>query len=148
MKGKILDFNFQNKLGVILAEDGNRYSMNSIEWKSNNSPDINQIVDFVIDGDNAVSIYMDKIESLPETKSKVLTVLLALFFGGLGLHKFYLGCNTAGFIMLVLFLGGFVIFGISTFIVGIIAFIEFIKYIFTAKEDFQRIYFENKKCWF
>ncbi len=83
-----------------------------------------------------------------EGKNKLVAMLLALFLGGLGIHKFYLGCNTAGITMLVIFILGFIILGIPSIIIGLIAFIKAIKYIMKSDEDFKKIYVENQKCWF
>lgn len=148
MKGKILDFNIQSATGVISADDGKRYNFSSSEWKSDKSPAINQIVDFSIDADSATAIYLEKNTFEIGEKNKIVAALLAFFLGGLGIHKFYLGCNTAGVIMLVLFLFGFILLGIPSIIIGVIAFIEFVIYIIKSDEDFQRIYVDNKKCWF
>ena len=148
MKGKILDFSIQNGLGVISADDGKRYNFSASDWKSDKSPTANQIVDFSINGEDATGIYLDKNVASSEGKSKIVAALLAFFLSGLGIHKFYLGCNTAGIIMLVVFFLGFVILGIPTLIIGVIAFIEFIMYLIKSDDDFQRIYVDNKKCWF
>ena len=59
MKGKILGFNIQSSSGVISADDGQRYNFTTTEWKSDKSPAVNQIVDFVIDGENATGIYLE-----------------------------------------------------------------------------------------
>lgn len=147
MKGKILDFNIQSSSGVISGNDGNRYNFTSSEWKSDKSPATNQVVDFSVDGGNATSIYLES-SSVSGEKSKIVAGLLAFFLGGLGIHKFYLGCNGAGIIMLVVFLLGFVLFGLPSIIIAVIAFIEFIVYIIKSDEDFERIYVQNKKCWF
>jgi len=148
MKGKILDFSIQNGVGVISADDGKRYNFSASDWKSDKSPATNQIVDFSINGEDATGIYLDRNVSSAEGKSKIIAALLAFFLGGIGIHKFYLGCNTAGIIMLVLFLAGFVVLGIPTLVIGLIAFIEFILYLIKSDEDFNRVYVENKKCWF
>lgn len=148
MKGKILDFNIQSASGVISGDNGERYNFSSSEWKSDKNPSANQIVDFSIDGENATGIYLEKNISSGEGKSKIVAALLAFFLGGLGIHKFYLGCNSAGIIMLVVFLFGFILLGIPSLIIGVIAFIEFIMYLIKSDEDFQRIYVDNKKCWF
>ena len=61
-------------------------------------------------------------------KSKVTAVLLTFFFGGLGIHKFYLGQNVAGILYLLFF---------WTFIPGIIAFFEFIFLLVMSDKDFN-----------
>ena len=148
MKGKILDFNIQSGEGIISGDDSVRYNFSATEWKSDKSPMANQIVDFSISEGDATGIYLDKNVGSSGGKSKIVAALLAFFLGGLGIHKFYLGCNTAGIIMLVLFLGGFILVGIPTIIIGIIAFIEFIIYLIKSDADFQTTYVDNKKCWF
>ncbi|MFR3273322.1 MAG: TM2 domain-containing protein [Slackia sp.] len=61
--------------------------------------------------------------------------LLGIFLGSLGVHKFYLGYNTAGFIMLgVAILGGLLSFGIATSIVWLIGLIEGIIYLVKPSE--------------
>lgn len=149
MKGKILDFNIQNSEGVISAEDGNRYSFSSSQWKGNKSPAINQMVDFSINEDIAESIYLVSTSNTDAgAKSKIVAGVLALFLGGFGVHKFYLGCTTAGIIMLVIFIFGFIAIGIPSLVIGIIAFIEALIYFFKSDDDFKEIYVDNKKCWF
>lgn len=64
-------------------------------------------------------------------KSRVAAVLLALFLGGLGIHKFYLGRPGWG-ILYILFCW--------TFIPTIIAFIEAIVYLCTSDEQFAAKY--------
>jgi len=148
MKGKVLDYSIQNSSGVISGDDGQRYNFSTSEWKSDKSPAVNQVVDFAIDGQNATGIYLEKNAAVAGEKSKIVAALLAFFLGGLGIHKFYLGCNTAGIIMLLVFLFGFVLLGIPSLVIGLIAFIEFIIYLIKSDADFQTIYVDNKKCWF
>jgi TM2 domain-containing membrane protein YozV len=86
-------------------------------------------------------------------KNKVVAALLAFFLGGFGVHKFYLGYNTAGFIMLgvwvVSFMLTFVLIGIfPLMILGVVAFIEAIIYIITPDDEFQRKYVDNQRPWF
>ena len=148
MKGKILDFSIQNSSGVISADDGQRYNFTTSEWKSDKSPVVNQVVDFAVEGQNATGIYVEHSAVGAGDKSKIVAALLAFFLGGLGIHKFYLGCNTAGIVMLLVFLFGFVLLGIPSLVIGVIAFIEFIIYLIKSDADFQTIYVDNKKCWF
>jgi TM2 domain-containing membrane protein YozV len=64
-------------------------------------------------------------------KNKVVAAVLALFLGGLGIHKFYLGQNFAG-IMYLLFSW--------TFVPGIIAFFEFLGLLLMSDRAFDAQY--------
>jgi TM2 domain-containing membrane protein YozV len=146
MKGKILNFNIQNGSGVISGDDGQRYNFVSSEWRSDKNPSANQLVDFKINEDNAIEIYLAA--SASGEKNKIAAALFAFFLGGLGIHKFYLGCTTAGVITLVIFFLGIILLFIPNIIMGIIALIEFVLYLTKSDEEFHRVYVENKKCWF
>lgn len=146
MRGKILDFNIQQSKGIILSDNGERFEFVISEWKSNKSPYVNQIVDFNINENVAESIYTASTKE--SDKNKFVAGILALFLGVLGIHKFYLGCTTAGIVMLVVFLLGIILLGIPSFIIGIIAFIEALIYFFKSDEAFEEKYVLNKSCWF
>ena len=64
-------------------------------------------------------------------KSKGIAVLLALFLGGLGVHKFYLEKPGYGILYIAF---------CWTFVPAIIATIEAIVYLFTSNEDFAEKY--------
>ena len=64
-------------------------------------------------------------------KSKLAAALLALFLGGFGVHKFYLGQIGWGFVYLLF---------CWTLIPAFIAFIEFILYLCTSDQDFSKKY--------
>lgn len=84
---------------------------------------------------------------MPQSKSKVAAGLLAIFLGGLGIHKFYLGYTTQGIILLlVTILGALLLIG--PLITGVISLIEGIIYLTKSDEDFYNIYVANKKEWF
>lgn len=83
------------------------------------------------------------------TKDHVAAGLLAIFLGWLGIHKFYLGYNTAGFIMLaVSILGGIFTVTLATWVIWIIAIIEGILYLTKSQTEFEQMYVLNKKEWF
>ena len=146
MKGKILNFNIQDNTGMISGDDGKRYKFSKADWKTDKQPMNNQVVDFDISGDQATEIYLDR--KVTAEKSKLVAALLALFLGVFGVHKFYLGCNKAGIIMLLCFFPGMLLFGIPMIIISVVAFVEFIIYIIKSDEEFEDIYIDNKKCWF
>ena len=79
-------------------------------------------------------------------KSKIIACLLALFLGTIGVHKFYLGYNTQGIIMLLCGTVGWILF-LPPLVMAIIALIEAIMYISKSDEEFQEIYVDNEKPW-
>ncbi|MGE4513092.1 MAG: TM2 domain-containing protein [Chryseobacterium sp.] len=64
-------------------------------------------------------------------KSKSTTALLALFLGGLGIHRFYLGQNILGILYLVF---------CWTFIPAFIALIDFFAFLFMSEHRFNYKY--------
>lgn len=83
------------------------------------------------------------------TKDHVAAGLLAIFLGAFGIHKFYLGYNTAGFIMLaVTIIGGVLTFTLASWVIWIIAIIEGILYLTKSQSEFEQIYVLNKREWF
>ena len=82
-------------------------------------------------------------------KSKVVAGLLALFFGGLGIHKFYLGYTQAGVIILVAsIVGGLLTSGVANVLIGIVTLVEAIIYFTRSDYEFYQNYVVNKKEWF
>lgn len=83
------------------------------------------------------------------TKDHVAAGLLAIFLGFLGIHKFYLGYNTSGFIMLgVSILGGILTLGIAPSVIWLISVIEGILYFTKSQTEFEQMYVFNKREWF
>lgn len=64
-------------------------------------------------------------------KSKTVAVLLALFLGGLGVHKFYLGRTTAGVLSLVF---------CWTFIPALVALVDIVLMLCTSDADWAKKY--------
>jgi TM2 domain-containing membrane protein YozV len=76
---------------------------------------------------------------------KTAAGVLALVFGFLAVHKFYLGKYTAGFIALILCI---VTLGFGCFIMSPIAWYEGVKYLRMSPEEFEQTYIVQKKDWF
>ena len=75
--------------------------------------------------------------------------LLAILLGGFGVHKFYLGYQTEGIIMLVAWILGLIFTcGIASMAVNVVAVIEGVMYLTKSDEEFVRTYIQNKKGWF
>jgi hypothetical protein len=77
--------------------------------------------------------------------SRVLVAVLALLFGGWGVHMFVLGNRTSGFIRLAITLGLCFYGGILTVP---IAMIEGVIYLCKSDEEFYKTYVVEKKSWF
>jgi TM2 domain-containing membrane protein YozV len=77
-------------------------------------------------------------------EKKIVAGILGILVGGLGIHKFYLGYQTEGLIMLLITL---LTCGTGSAITGIIGLIEGIIYITKTDDDFVNTYITNKKGW-
>jgi TM2 domain-containing membrane protein YozV len=88
--------------------------------------------------------------TVPNQESKrVLTGILGIVLGSLGIHKFILGYTTEGLIMLIgTFVLGFITCGIGSGVFGLIGLIEGIIYLTKSDEEFIYTYQANKKAWF
>ena len=147
MKGKILDFKVDAGAGVMRGEDGQRYSFDAAQWQAEGNIQVGAAVDFVAAGSRAEAIYIDK--TLPTGSSKkVAAALFAFFFGVFGVHKFYLGYTKQGVIMLLTFVFGFILLGLPSFVIAIIAFIEFILYLTKSDAEFEQTYVLAQRPWF
>lgn len=80
-----------------------------------------------------------------EQKSKLAAGLLGIFVGALGIHKFYLGYNKEGLIMLLVSL---LTCGVGAVVMEIIGLIEGILYLTKSDEDFENTYVNQQKGWF
>ncbi len=76
---------------------------------------------------------------------KVAAGLCGILLGALGIHKFVLGYNTEGLIMLLVSL---LTCGLLVPVMSIIGIIEGIIYLTKSDEDFYRTYIAAKKGWF
>lgn len=88
-----------------------------------------------------------------QDNKRILTGVLAIILGSLGVHKFVLGYNNEGIIILVstaigyatlcFLIGGFILIGTS-----LLGLIEGIIYLTKTDAEFYETYQENKKVWF
>ena len=84
--------------------------------------------------------------NLTEASNKKLAAgLLAIFLGYLGIHKFVLGYNTAGLIMLLVTV---LTCGLAGFVMGVIGVIEGIIYLTRTPAEFEATYMQAEKQWF
>src|SRR5690606_22328637 len=89
----------------------------------------------------------------PQENKKVLAGILAILLGGLGVHKFILGMNKEGIILLAITIISIplmcILIGTLTiYIPALIGLIEGIIYLTKTDEEFYQTYQVNKKAWF
>ena len=152
MKGKILDFSVQSNSGAISGENGERYNFSGADWKDNRPPSRGMSVDFSTENQQAKEIYIAIGSTTGREKDKLVAGLLAIFLGGFGVHKFYLGYKVQGIIFLAINTVGWFITWAFLFIPNIIictiALIEGIIYLVKSDEEFEQTYVVEKKEWF
>ena len=73
--------------------------------------------------------------------------ILAILLGGWGVHNFYLGYPTAGVIMLLVWLSGFILI-VPFLVIWIIAIIEGVRYLTIPEEQFVEEHINQDKSWF
>jgi TM2 domain-containing membrane protein YozV len=88
-----------------------------------------------------------------QDNKRVLTGVLSIILGSIGVHKFVLGYNNEGFIILIataigyatlcIFIGAFIL--TATSLLGLI---EGIIYLSKTDAEFYETYQKNKKAWF
>ena len=76
---------------------------------------------------------------------KMVSGIIAILLGGLGIHKFMLGYTTPGVIMLLV---SVLTCGILYPVMHVIGIIEGIIYLTKSDEDFVRTYIQSQKGWF
>ncbi|MDA8685707.1 TM2 domain-containing protein [Robiginitalea sp.] len=102
---------------------------------------------------STASEFVEGLKSAGGDNKKVLAGILAIFVGWAGVHKFILGYQKEGIIMLVASILGFVLscIGIGVLVVwatGLIGLIEGIIYLTKSDSDFYEIYQKGRRPWF
>lgn len=81
----------------------------------------------------------------PADNKKLAAGLCGILLGAFGVHKFILGYNTEGIIMLVV---TFLTCGFGAVITSTIGLIEGIIYLVKTDQEFHQTYVAHKKPWF
>ena len=76
---------------------------------------------------------------------KLVAGILAILLGSLGIHKFYLGYQKTGIIMLLVSL---LTCGVGACVMSIIGIVEGIMYLTKSNAEFEATYIVGKKEWF
>jgi TM2 domain-containing membrane protein YozV len=97
--------------------------------------------------------FKEGFRSAGSDNQKILAGILAIFLGWAGIHKFILGYQKEGIILLVISIIGFALscIGIGVFLVwatGLIGLIEGIIYLTKSDTDFYNTYQAGRRPWF
>lgn len=84
----------------------------------------------------------------PGADKKLAAGICGILLGGLGVHKFILGYNTEGIIMVVTYILGLFLCGVPAMVIAIVGIVEGIIYLTRSDEEFAQTYILNKKPWF
>jgi TM2 domain-containing membrane protein YozV len=97
-------------------------------------------------------------QKIPGADKKIAAGLCGILIGGLGIHKFVLGYQQEGIIMLSVNLVSIILLIVScgllfplafvSMAVGIVGLVEGIIYLTKSDEEFVNTYIINKKPWF
>lgn len=99
------------------------------------------------------SEFSEGLKSAGGDNKKILAGILAILLGWAGVHKFILGYQKEGIILLVVSVVGFVLtcIGVGVFVVwatSIIGLIEGIIYLTKSDEEFYNTYQAGRRPWF
>ncbi|MBT8044047.1 MAG: TM2 domain-containing protein [Verrucomicrobiae bacterium] len=82
---------------------------------------------------------------VPGADKKMLAGILGILIGAFGIHKFVLGYQKEGLIMLLVTV---LTCGFGGMVMGVIGLIEGIMYLTKSDEEFVNTYIANQKTWF
>lgn len=109
--------------------------------------------DFKEEAKKTANEFTEGLKDAGGDNKKILAGILAIILGSLGIHKFILGYQKEGFILLAVTLVGWVLtcVGVGIFLVwitGLIGLIEGIIYLTKSDEEFYNTYQAGQKPWF
>ncbi|MGM0534258.1 MAG: TM2 domain-containing protein [Campylobacterota bacterium] len=143
----------EGETGVITGDDGKRYIFRKGLWHGSKELERGMEVTFESEGNEAKEIYglHEKPEGpgpVAKSKSKENAGILAVLFGTLGAHKFYIGCPLAGILMLMISVSGIFFYAVPTILMACMGIIEGFIYLMKTNDGFALIYEHDKRCWF
>ena len=159
MKGHIT--RVRKDAGVIRGADGAEYNFAVQDILANPHGKFGRWaelweVSFLPEGDRATQIVIRRVgvtykvitlDGSEQKKQQIVAATLALLFGALGAHKFYLGYNTQGTILFLMgTLGWFLLVPpLASFLIGLI---EGVIYFRKNEQEFYDTYEAKQRAWF
>jgi TM2 domain-containing membrane protein YozV/cold shock CspA family protein len=149
VRGKVLTYSDHDGAGVISGDDGQRYGFTRNALQAGFKTVVaGADVDFQIAGAQAIDVYVTAYTpGLSDAKNRIAAALLAWFLGWLGIHKFYLGKNSAGLIMMLCGTVGWLLV-LPGMAICLVALIEAIIYLTKSDQQFYQDYVAGDRAWF
>lgn len=143
MRGQVLGVDRVSGEGQISGEDGLRYTFTPADWSDSRGPAVGARIDFATEGARALRIFrLPDLQAEPRElrapahdRNKYVAAVLAFFFGVFGIHRFYLGRNGTGVLMLVLS-----ITVVGLIVTGIWALVDTVRYLVMSDAEFAHRY--------
>ncbi|MBW6528290.1 TM2 domain-containing protein [Sphingomonas sp. RHCKR7] len=148
MRGQILGVDVRSGDGLVAGEDGQRYTFAPEDWAQHGEPSRGQLVDFEAAAGRARNVYpvpvapaardapLPVAAPVPTTdRNRYIAAVLALLFGMLGIHRFYLGRVTSGIVMAVL---TFTVIG--ALVTVPLSIVDMVRYLMMSDRDFAARY--------
>ena len=109
--------------------------------------------DFASEAKKTANEFSEGLKNATGDNKKILAGILGIIVGSLGIHKFILGYQKEGFIMLGITVVGMVLscIGVGVFVVwamGLVGLIEGIIYLTKSDAEFYYTYQINQRPWF
>jgi len=145
MRGQVLGVDTRTGNGIVLGDDGRRYSFRPDDWAHRGEPAVGMVVDYETHENRALSIFplpsaapvlaTSAASPNQNDRNKLVAAIIAFLLGPLGIHRFYLGRTGSGIAMLVL----------SCTIVGLLisvpwALIDMVRYLVMSDREFAERY--------
>ena len=97
--------------------------------------------------------FSDGLKQAGGDNKRIMAGVMAIILGSLGVHKFILGYNKEGFILLGISVAAYVLSCVGVgllfvWIPGVVGLIEGIVYLTKSDEEFYQLYAVQKKEWF
>lgn len=90
MRGKVIHYDWSTNTGIIAGDNGNRYYFVKEHWKDSQEPARGMVVDYIVnETDKAEEIITMRYFAREDSCDWLVTLLLCIFLGAFGVHRFY-----------------------------------------------------------
>ncbi len=147
MIGTILSYDAGRRVGLVAPETGVNMGFRLEDVLVSKGLAVGQKVSFVCDPEDQFA-YRIRIKGAPRAlKSRKMAAFLAIFGGALGMHKFYMGYNGIGAIVLFAALFSWILLFSPLLATAGLGVIEGFIYLTMSNEKFEKRYLKGRRRW-